>query len=495
MNKLVKRIWWIVLPTALAVLAFQLYWLRTNYIEQRDSFEQVAADALQKAYDQSVMESLEKMGQQKAERLKKKPKKLVQTTTSKITLLPAGQVSDQKIDSIASSIVQGLAGAKKTNKTGIENTTITLSQKWSDKPDSVVNQEINPRSANLDFNHFLAGILSAAQITEIDTLLIRKSLLKELKIRHILLPFSLKLLAKDTVFKDKDAGLVYKNITTPKKKMTLLLRFEKVGPMLFLKILWPVVLSFLLVLLITGCIWLLWRIIVRQKKLEVMKNDFISNISHELKTPLSILSATNEALLKFGGIQDREKTERYLLLEQAELRKLQGLVENIMTLTRMEHREDELIGRQEKTDVKALLDQVLSRFSELSGLELHTRFLVENAHLNTYPAGLKIILSNLIDNAIKYTPGIQKEVFIQIEERTGDFVFSVRDQGIGIDKAYLPFIFDKFYRVPQGNVHEVKGYGLGLSYVKTIVGKLGGDIQAESTVNRGTTFTFQLKKS
>lgn len=491
MNKLVKRIWWIVLPTAIAVLAFQLYWLQTNYKEQRDTFEQVASDALQKAYDQSVLESLEKLSKKKENGGKKKSRVFVQTTTRNITMFS----SDQKHDSLTRSMINGLDSLKKIKGTGIENTSITLSQKWSGKPDSVVNQKINPQTADLDFEHFLADILSVAQITELDTVIIRKNLQKELEIRHILLPFTLHLLQKDTLQRSKEAGVFFKSIVTPKKKTTLILRFEAVSSMLFFKILWPLILSFLLVLLITGCIWLLWRIILRQKKLEVMKNDFISNISHELKTPLSILSMTNEALIKFGGINDRDKTERYLLLEQIELGKLQGMIENIMALTRMEHREDELIGPKETVDLKILVDSVLARFSGLSDVTISTEFSAEGLHLNTHPNGLKIILSNLIDNAIKYTSGVQKLVFVCIEERKDDFMFTVRDMGIGIEKSYLPFIFDKFYRVPHGDIHDVKGYGLGLCYVKTTVKKLGGEVWAESTPGKGTTFTFQLKKS
>ncbi|KIO78971.1 hypothetical protein TH53_00315 [Pedobacter lusitanus] len=451
----------------------------------------MASDALQKAYDQSTVESLVKLSKKKEGGGKKKPS----TSLQMLTVFPIGVKLHKKMDSVISNATKGLTDGKVIRKTELKNTTITLSHKWSDGSDSVVNQKINSKATNLDVNHFLAGMLSAAQVVEVDTALVRKNLKKELKIRRVTLPFSLKLFKKDTLIRNENAGVISKSIVTSQNKVTLLLKFEEVGAMLFLKIFWPVTLSFFLVLLIVGCIWVLWRIIVQQKKLEVMKNDFISNISHELKTPLSILSATNEVLLKFGGIKDQEKTERYLLLEQAELRKLQSLIENILTLTRMEHQEDKLIGPYEKTDLKVLLNTVLPRFSELPGVTIHTELFLDDPYLNTHPGGLKIILSNLIDNAIKYTQGAQKDIFVRLEERKEHVVFSVRDLGIGIDKAYLPFIFDKFYRVPHGDVHEVKGYGLGLSYVKTTVQKLGGAVRVESILDKGTIFVFQLKKS
>lgn len=516
MDFIVKRIWWITIPIALAVLAFQLYWLRGTYISQQTSFRQLAADALQRAHEQTMM-----LGMKQAEKNKSKIAKQFglddkKEDTSSSTSMSVSMIMDTDIDSPMTvnrsiqkmnNMISGPAkpkspsrqekkddadvgSIKDTSRVSIYTTTQTLSGK-----DSSISKHHDGSSKAIKeiANRFVANMFAYGNLVDTDTALLRKNFLKELADKQINLPFQLHLYKKDTLLPSRPETISIKIVTMDSGR-TLAATFDGLSKMLLLKILWPIVLSFLLVLLIASCIWILGRIIQRQKKLEVMKNDFISNITHELKTPVAILSATNEALLTFGGMHDTEKTARYLRLSQDEIHKLQGLVDNIMALTRMEHGED-IPEPVEDVNIPALIKSVTARYTGLPGVHIHPDIQLQHENLRTRPAAVRTILSNLLDNAIKYTTATEKHIYIKVCEQDQHYTVIVQDNGIGIDRAYLPYIFDKFYRVPQGNVHEVKGYGLGLSHVKSLLQRLGGTIKAESRLGQGTTFTVQLKHS
>lgn len=472
MDFIVKRIWWITIPTALAVLVFQLYWLRTAWLGQQASFVQVASDGLQKAYDRSVISSVKQLDKPAQH------KDTSQAVRYKRTLQLSAGINIP--DSLLSS------------DSGEGNGLVKVISRDSSQDNTVFQQNFRLQDASIDMNRFLAGIFAFSNIVEVDTALLHKYYQEELNNRHISLPFRVSIIKNDTLITSDEHQVAIRS-TSVQTSRTIMARFEGGSSFLLAKILWPLVLSFCMVLLISGCIWVLWRIIIRQKKLETMKNDFISNITHELKTPVAILTATNEALLTFGGSKDPEKTERYLRLEQDELHKLQGLVDNIMALTRLEH-EDDPPATAETVSLPALIKSVVARFSGLPGVTVHTQLQLTQENIHTQPAALSTILSNLLDNAIKYTPADIKPVTLTVTEIPHYYRFVIEDQGIGINKAHQSYIFDKFYRVSQGNLHTVKGYGLGLSHVKSLLTRMGGTITVESQPGQGSTFIIQLAK-
>ncbi|RAJ81887.1 two-component system phosphate regulon sensor histidine kinase PhoR [Chitinophaga dinghuensis] len=477
MDKLIRRIWWIVVPTALCVLTFQLYWLRTSYVSQEKSFAQVATDALQKAHDLTLVESVKQIN-------------------------PGGKKDSSGRIKLSSSIRfknedKGMVDSllKATGHQSGIRVISSFSNKGIDKDsNAVLEKEIKTEGSNVDYTRLLANVLAMSDLIEIDTARLAKNYKKELESRQITLPFRISGSLGDLVM-EYPAGYVAIPVVRQGRTILLTAQFENVSNLLLVKILWPILLSFFLVLLIIGCIWILWRIIIRQKRLEEMKNDFISNITHELKTPVAILRATNEALLSFGGMNDAEKTERYLRLGQDEIHKLQGLIENIMSMTKLEHGQEEFAETKEEIVLPTFLQSFITRFTGLPGVQITLDIQIQNDRLESYPDTLKTIFSNLLDNAIKYTTTAEKPVLLQVREDQQQYTFYIIDKGIGIDKHHLPYIFDKFYRVPQGNIHEVKGHGLGLSQVRKLVERLNGSIQAESTPGKGTTFTIQLKKS
>ena len=247
------------------------------------------------------------------------------------------------------------------------------------------------------------------------------------------------------------------------------------------------------IMLILGfAFWYLIRTLLRQRTLEEMKDDFTNNITHELKTPIAVAYAANDALLNFDPGTDKEKRDRYLRICQEQLARLGGLVEQILSMS-MERRKTfalHLTTFPVAEVITPLMEQHKLKADKPVTIDLHIE-----------PPGLKVtadrthfanIVSNLLDNAIKYSPG-QAQVEVDVREEGGSFLLSVRDHGIGIAKEKQSHVFDKFYRVPTGNLHNVKGYGLGLFYVKTMVEKHGGTAGVESEPGRGSRFLIKLR--
>jgi signal transduction histidine kinase len=235
---------------------------------------------------------------------------------------------------------------------------------------------------------------------------------------------------------------------------------------------------------------LLIKTIYRQKQFAEMKNDFISNITHELKTPVSIMMATNEALVRFNALEDKEKTKRYLAINRDELNKLQSILNNIVRIFKHENLQQTLL--RAPFDINISLQNIVNRFSCLDQVKLHYKNGLIHPVFSTNEEAVETIVTNLIDNAIKYNDQLPRQVWIECRHSETGITISVSDNGTGIEKQYLPFVFDKFYRVPQGNLHEVKGFGLGLSHVKQLVKKLNGAIELQSQPGKGSHFIINL---
>lgn len=260
------------------------------------------------------------------------------------------------------------------------------------------------------------------------------------------------------------------------------------GQYLLLRILAPALISLLLIFLSAASLYYMWIIIRRQMKLDSMKNDFFSNIAHELRTPISILKSTHEALHKFGESSDPEITSRYLEINTAILDKLDSNVDRLLDITRYEHGDKQV--NIEQVDLLALINKTIAEFSVHDHVSIQYN-LPLNAYVNADKYIIHTVLTNLVDNAIKYTEG-QVKINIIAALTDHHWKLEVKDNGQGIDEEYLPYIFDKFYRVPSGNIHAVKGYGLGLNYVKELVAALNGKIDVKSSKGVGTTFILKF---
>lgn len=250
--------------------------------------------------------------------------------------------------------------------------------------------------------------------------------------------------------------------------------------------------SFIILLVLGFSFWFLIKTILRQRTLDEMKSDFTNNITHELKTPIAVAYAANDALLNFNQAEDKEKREKYLQIGQEQLTKLSRLVEQILAMS-MERRKTFRLNPEE-VQVDALIRSLVEQHKLKADKETEVEMDLASGTpltLKTDRTHFSNIISNLIDNAIKYSP---EKAFITIRCRIREdrLIISVSDKGIGIPTEKQKHIFDKFYRVPTGNIHNVKGYGLGLFYVKTMVEKLGGSISLHSEPGKGSTFTVTL---
>jgi two-component system, OmpR family, phosphate regulon sensor histidine kinase PhoR len=226
---------------------------------------------------------------------------------------------------------------------------------------------------------------------------------------------------------------------------------------------------------------------LRQSRVDEIKNDFISNMTHELKTPISTISLAGEMLSDKSIMKTPEAVDRYVGMIRQENMRLSTLVESILQTSILEKGKFQLkkvsvnihdIIKQGLENNRMILDQKKGGMK----LELNaTNFVIQGdkTHLTN-------IIYNLMDNAIKYSKE-HPQIVILTENNNQNLKIAVKDNGIGIPKEHLKKIFDKFYRVPTGNVHNVKGFGLGLSYVKAIVEKHQGEVWAESEFGKGST--------
>ncbi|MES2762855.1 MAG: HAMP domain-containing sensor histidine kinase [Bacteroidota bacterium] len=232
--------------------------------------------------------------------------------------------------------------------------------------------------------------------------------------------------------------------------------------------------------------------ISKQKKLSVIKNDFISNMTHEFKTPISTISLAAEMLNDDSVTKTPEKQQRFVKMIREENKRLSILVESILQTSILDKGEFKL--KRSDVDVHELINQAIQNTQLLIDQRQGTitKYLgAANSHVNADKVHLTNIVFNLIDNAIKYTKD-SPDIVISTKDAENGIEITIKDNGIGISKENQRKIFDKFYRVPTGNVHNVKGFGLGLSYVLAVVQKHNGTIHVESEVGKGSTFKILM---
>ena len=247
-----------------------------------------------------------------------------------------------------------------------------------------------------------------------------------------------------------------------------------------------IVTSALIAIVLTFGFWYLLHVIKRLRTIEEMKDDFTNNMTHELKTPIAIAYAANDSLLQFPDPTDEKRTKKYLSAALEQLSKLAGLVENILAMS-MERRKH-LVMAKERVNLREILMSVVEqqRLRADKACEI-TLDCHEDVTVEADPTHFSNVIGNLIDNSVKYSGDV-----VSIDIRAGRAGVSVADNGNGIPAKSLPDIFNKFYRVPHGDRSDVRGYGIGLFYVKSIVEKHGWSIEVESRVGKGSIFTIKF---
>lgn len=249
-------------------------------------------------------------------------------------------------------------------------------------------------------------------------------------------------------------------------------------------------------LLLFGCVGLAFLFVYqsfrKQMRLTEIKNEFIRNMTHELKTPISTVGVAIEALQNFDALDNPERTREYLEISKHELNRLSLLVDKVLRMSLFEQGEPSL--KPEALDLRNLVEEVLAAMklqfekyrAEVSLSIKGTDFSLRGDRLH-----LVSVLYNLLENALKYSP-LPPQITVSLTHTDNQLTLQVRDQGRGIPSEYLDRIFDKFFRVPTGDVHDVKGHGLGLNYVAEVVSLHQGRIEVNSQEGEGATFTVVL---
>lgn len=266
------------------------------------------------------------------------------------------------------------------------------------------------------------------------------------------------------------------------------------SPFIFLmkKISTQILLSILLIALTFISFIFIYRNLVAQKKLAEIKSDFINNITHELKTPIATVNVAIEALRSFGGLQNPERTKEYLDISALELQRLGLLVDKVLKLSLFESKE--IVLQKDSFDVVEMIKEVmLSMKLQFEKLNAVTKLETggKNFIIKADKIHITSVIYNLLDNALKYSRE-NPEIVVHVLDRQNYLEIRVADNGIGIPLEYRNKIFDQFFRVPHGDTHNIKGYGLGLSYVNDIVKRHHGFVEVETEVNKGSTFIIKI---
>ncbi|MBN4070144.1 two-component sensor histidine kinase [Olleya sp. AH-315-F22] len=274
-------------------------------------------------------------------------------------------------------------------------------------------------------------------------------------------------------------------------KGVLTVHFTNETKIILKRILAGILISTLLVLAVISCLFYLLKIIKHQKQLAEVKNDLISNITHEFKTPIATISVALESIKNFNVIDDKEKTKTYLDMSNKQLTKLNTMVEKLLETATLDS--DSLNLNKESVNINDLLNSIIDKHQALP-IAIGTE--VKSISFNSSEeiiASIDIFhfenaINNIIDNAIKYGGDI---ISIVLNRKNDSIEISISDNGNSLTKANKDKVFEKFYRVSKGNTHDVKGFGIGLYYTKTIVEKHGGTIHLDLS-NKLTTFKISL---
>jgi len=249
-----------------------------------------------------------------------------------------------------------------------------------------------------------------------------------------------------------------------------------------------ILLSFLLSSSIIISLIYLLKTIYKQKQLAEVKNDLINNITHEFKTPIATISTVLEAMKSFNALDDKEKSEKYISIASSQVTKLNVMVEKILETATLNH--EDLALNKKPVDINELIEEIIKKYRLINN-EKTFNFVknIDNLILNLDKFHVENALGNIIDNAIKYGGDT---INIEINSLKNKTTILIKDNGNGIHKNQKDKVFEQFYRVPTGNTHNVKGFGIGLYYTKKIIEKHGGSIDIIYDKNNNTLFKIEL---
>lgn len=477
--------------TILLIIAFQVYWMQKLYVEETTNFKKttdvIFRDAMYRLQVQRFT------GDTLALRGELNDNLFMADFISSVEKIKGGDSLKQKLVISMDSHTEKVSSTEERNKINDRDTVVYMSSKQDDIPPPFMGQMLL-RNKNLS---------DSIPVKAIDSIY-KALLLKEgINVSFNIVRTNPTMIASDsgeakkfTIKIDEPKGA----FATKRVPVGLLdpvfYRAEFTDPGLYVikKMSMQLLLSVLLITLTILSFVFIYRSLLAQKRLTDIKNEFIGNITHELKTPIATVSVAIEAMKNFNALQSPERTKEYLGIAGLELNRLSLLVDKVLRLSMFEKQQLEM--KYEWFDLKGLVKEVTDSMQlqfEKSGASVKLDFTGEDFSLMADRIHISSVLYNLFDNALKYSKG-NPAIEINVEAKENDIQLMVKDNGIGIPAAYQEKIFDKFFRVPHGDKHNVKGYGLGLSYVAHIIAEHKGQVNVESEEGKGTTFIIKLPR-
>ncbi|MEX0363250.1 MAG: sensor histidine kinase [Allomuricauda sp.] len=329
----------------------------------------------------------------------------------------------------------------------------------------LLSQELADRNIDVDYEY---GVYSQGYPT---------------KIRSKKFKFSESKMYESRIFKDSEGQTSF----------SLLLTFPSMNKFLFQSIMGMALLSLIFTLVIMVAYSSAIYQLIKQKQISEIKTDFINNMTHEFKTPIATINLAVEAIRNPKSIEDKDKVLRYLGMIKDENKRMHAQVENVLRISKLE--KNQLDISKDRADVHEIVEDAITHIE----LIVADRGGYVNAHLDAERSEILAndthftnVIVNMLDNAVKYSPESPKiDVFTEVVKN--NIIIKIQDQGAGMSKAVLKKVFEKFYREHTGDIHNVKGHGLGLAYVKRIIEDHQGEVYAESEKGKGSTFYIKLR--
>ncbi len=453
-----------------AIAAFQFYWLQQAYEREERTLEMRTNFTFREAV-RSVQISKLRLDRF-SDTTRVPPVILQQNRGGEVKIITPHQKIEGMVDVVMNKV---------RDTTG---KTVIFTQKLSDSLAKIFPGRRDRRDRMLQFLFDIDSLQDSIKMIELDSAYQRRLADQNLDVAFTIDQVETRE-TKEPVFNEVTLGF--------RNPVTYRLLVHNKNAFIFKRISGAILLSLFLVAFTALSFSLLYRNLLRQNRLADIKNDFISNITHELKTPIATVSVAIEALRNFNANLDAQRTKEYLDISSNELQRLTLLVDKVLKLSMFEKKEIEL--QYEVLDMKDIIEEVSS--------SLRLQFEKYHAQVNICSEGdtilegdrlhLVSVVFNLLDNAIKYSSDAPK-IDVKMKGNNNKVDLIIKDSGIGIPDEYKGKIFEKFFRVPTGNLHNAKGYGLGLSYVAHVVNKHNGTIHVESIPGDGSKFVISLPK-
>jgi two-component system phosphate regulon sensor histidine kinase PhoR len=473
----IKQHWTLYFITATIVLtiAVQLYWNYNNYVDNKQRVKNEIQSSLDTAIDEYY------------------------TDLSKSNFFAI--VNNDSINNKSGLFKEFWNEDINSSKSKVSISSIKISSDYSgdveaSKIPKILQQEIQKIKISSDTTKFLKGIQSVVialnndeiNFTKLDSIFTHQLSKKGIKTPHylVLLEKNIKVGGSNKV-KDIELSLFSNSKSTFLRPDQNLRAYYKDPTIEALKkSSTGILLSFLLSISVIFCLIYLLKIISNQKELAEIKNDLINNITHEFKTPIATISTAVEAIESFNVVDNKEKTKQYAAISAFQLKKLHQMVEKLLETATLDS--ESLMLQKEPINIVDLIAKIAKKFELLSKKDIKFTTNIDSKILKIDLFHFENAISNLVDNAIKYGGD---SIEINLNSVLNVTEISVADNGEGIDKSHQERIFDKFYRVPKGNTHDVKGFGIGLYYTQKIIEKHNGSVNVSSSFDY-TIFKLQI---